>query len=97
MIRSFLRYWLLAPLAAVILIAACSKVTPENYAKVSAGMSREEVYSVLGKPDEVSGGGIGKMVVSSETWKGPRNTIHITFGGESVALKTISDNEANKR
>lgn len=90
---SFVRYALLAPVAAVVLIAACARATPENYAKVQAGMSRDEVYEILGKPDEVSGGGIGQLTVSSETWKGRKQTIHVTFGGDKVALKSIGANE----
>lgn len=90
MMASFVRYWLLAPLAGVILIASCSRATPDNYAKIEAGMSREDVYAILGKPDDVAGGGIGKLTMSAETWRGPKNTIQVTFGGEKVALKTIS-------
>lgn len=86
---SFLRYGLAAPLLGVVLIAACSRATPENYAKVDSGMTRDEVYEILGKPDEIAGGGIGKLTVSSETWKGHQKVIQVTFGGDKVALKSI--------
>jgi len=80
----------LAPLAlAAVLLAACSTVTPENYAKIEAGMSRDEVYKLLGKPSEVTGGGIGPLTVSNETWTGGKHSIRITFGGDKVALKSI--------
>lgn len=36
------------------LLAGCSKVTAENYDKVSVGMSYEEVTKILGKPDQCS-------------------------------------------
>lgn len=92
MIRSFIRAGLLA---ALVLVASCSRATPENYAKIDAGMTREEVYAILGKPDEVSGGGIGKLTVSAEVWKGSKNTIQVTFGpGEKVALKSIAETRA---
>lgn len=70
-------------------LAACSKVNPETYAKVEAGMSRDEVYALLGKPDEVSGGGIGTLTMSGETWRGNAHTVKITFAGDKVALKSI--------
>jgi hypothetical protein len=76
------------------LVAACSPVTAENYAKVKAGMTREEVYAILGKPDEVAGGDIGPISMSAETWKGRKQTVKVTFGGDKVALKSISPSDA---
>jgi hypothetical protein len=76
---------------ALVLLAACSKVTPDNYAKVNAGMTHDEVYAILGKPDKVSGGGIGSFTVSSETWNGGGNVIDISFAGDKVAVKSIHD------
>ena len=93
LLTTFLRYGLIAPIAAVVLIAACSRATPENYAKLRGGMDRQQVYEILGKPDEVAGGGIGELTISSETWKGHKQTIHVTFGGEKMALKSITPNE----
>jgi hypothetical protein len=87
-----MRYALLAPLAGVMLIAACSRATLENYSKVQSGMTREQVYEILGEPDEVNGGGLGQFTISSEVWKGNQQTINITFGSEKVALKSITQN-----
>lgn len=75
-------------------LAACSKVTAENYAKVRANMTREQVYHVLGKPHEVSGGDIGPISMSTETWKGAKETVKVTFGGDKVVLKSITPNNA---
>jgi hypothetical protein len=88
-----LRFALLAPLCGVLLVAACSRVTAENYARIQAGMTREQVYEILGEPDSVSGGGIGPLTISSETWDGGKQTVHVTFGGEKVALKSIAPKE----
>lgn len=74
-------------------LAACSKVNADNYAKVRANMTREQVYNVLGKPDEVSGGDIGPISMSTETWKGSKETVKVTFGGDKVVLKSISPND----
>ena len=82
----------LAMLLGCAVLAACSRVTAENYAKVSVGMPRSEVYEILGNPDEVSGGAIGPLNFSAETWKGSDRTIHVTFGGDKVALKSIGQN-----
>lgn len=91
LLTSFTRYCLLAPLAAVMLVAACTRVTAENYSKLESGMSHDEVYAVLGKPDEVRGGGLGKFTFSSEVWKGRKQTISVTFSGDKVALKSIDE------
>jgi hypothetical protein len=80
------RHLLLA--AVVVLLAACSRVTADNYAKVEAGMTRAEVYELLGKPDDVSGGGIGNFTMSTETWRGSSQVITIHFAGEKVAVKS---------
>lgn len=91
---AFLRYAIAAPVGVVLLIAACSPVTVENYAKLEAGMSREQVYAILGKPDEVTGGGLGPLQFSAETWKGRRQVIQVSFGNDKLALKSITPTRA---
>lgn len=73
-------------------LAACSRITAENYAKVKVGMPREQVYGILGKPDEISGGALGPFNFSAESWKGREQSIHVTFGADKVAMKTIGRN-----
>lgn len=76
---------------AMLWLAACARVTPENYNKLQAGMTREEVYAILGKPDDVGGGGFGKLEMSTETWRGRSHTVSITFGNGKLVLKAIGD------
>ncbi|MGH8517119.1 MAG: hypothetical protein ACREUE_06625 [Panacagrimonas sp.] len=83
--------------ALLLSLAACSKVTAENYEKVKVNMKRDEVYRILGKPDEVSGGDFGPISMSAETWKGSKQTVTVTFGGEKVALKAIAPNEPEEK
>lgn len=75
--------------ALLLLLAACSRATPGNYEKIESGMSRAQVYDILGKPDTVQGGGIGGFTMSAETWAGPDHTIVIDFAGDNVAFKSI--------
>jgi hypothetical protein len=75
--------------SAMLLLSACSKATPANYEKIKSGMSPDEVHAILGKPDDVSGGGIGNFTVSTETWKGSKNVIEVTFAGDKVSIKRI--------
>ncbi len=83
----------LAGLLLTVLAACGSKVNADNYAKVRANMTRIQVYEVLGKPDEVSGGDVGPISMSIETWKGDKETVKVTFGGDKVVLKSITPND----
>ncbi len=78
-------------LAALMLLAlsACSKVTPERYAQLEAGMSRAEVHALLGAPDDVSGSGIGRFTMTTETWEGRTHVVRATFAGDTLTLKSI--------
>ena len=75
--------------ATLLLLSACSRVSADSYAKISSGMTRDEVHSILGSPDDASGGGIGGLTMTTETWKGGKQTISITFAGDKVALKSL--------
>lgn len=52
-------------------------------------MTRDEVYTVLGKPDDVSGSALGNLALSSETWNGSKHRIQATFVGDKLATKSI--------
>jgi hypothetical protein len=74
---------------ALLLLAACSRVTADNYNKLEAGMSRDEVYAILGKPDQVEGSGLGTLTISSETWRGGGQRIELSFIGDQLATKSL--------
>lgn len=78
---------------AVALLTACSKVTPDNYARLEPGMSQAQVHDILGQPDTVSGGGIGTLTLTTETWNGPKHVVSITFAGDKMTIKSIEPRE----
>ncbi len=82
--------WALVFCFAVLM--GCSKVSQDNYNKVESGMSHEQVYSLLGKPDEVNSGSIGSLTASSETWIGSDHTISVKFANGEVKMKSITAN-----
>lgn len=84
---------LLVPMLALGLMVGCSKANQDNYQKVESGMKRDEVYSILGKPDEVNSGSIGSLTASSETWKGKDHTISVKFANGEVKMKSITANK----
>jgi hypothetical protein len=81
---------LLAGVATLMLLAGCSKATPENFEKIQVGMKKADVHGHLGKPSKVEGAAIGPASLYFETWDNPPIHITITFEGDTVAMKTIS-------
>lgn len=72
----------LAPLAALLLLAGCTRLTVENYDKLAAGMTYAEVKQILGDParcDTVVG-------VKSCTWGDEQRHIAVNFVGDKVIL-----------
>ena len=69
-------------IVAVALLAACSPVTQENFAKLEAGMSRAEVEKILGKPGECA----GALGMSSCTWVQKNRFISIQFAVVKVMM-----------
>ena len=72
----------LAMLSFCLLLAACSKVTQENYSKISAGMSKAQVEQLLGSPTECS----GALGMSSCTWGDAKTFISVQYAADKVVL-----------
>lgn len=85
-----------ASAAALLLLSACSKSTADKYAKINSGMTRDEVHSILGSPDNSAGTSLGGLAMTTETWKGDGQTISINFFSDKVALKSLSAKEDKK-
>ena len=72
-----------AILVAICLVAACSKLTADNYAKVKTGMTYQKVVGILGSPtscDDVMG-------FKSCKWGDGKSTkVTIQFAGDKVVL-----------
>ena len=82
----------LITLAAALLLAACSKVTQENFAKIETGMTEEQVTAILGKPDEST---TKANVFTTSVWRGGDAEITIRLAGGKVVLKSF-DKPAQK-
>ena len=86
---------MLAVLAA-FLLAACSKVTQENYARIKEGMSEKEVVAILGSPSEASSGSGLRISGTTLTWKGGDAVITVRLLNGKVALKSYDKPGAAK-
>lgn len=66
----------------VLLLAACSKLTLENYDRLKSGMSYQEVKDILGSPSQCS----EVLGVKSCTWGDDKRYIKVNFFGNQVLL-----------
>ena len=78
-----------ALLVACLLLAACSKVTQENFARIQDGMTEQEVTAILGSPAETSSGSMLGIAGTSSRWTGGDAVITVQFVNGKVALKTF--------
>ena len=83
-------------LAAALLLAGCSKVTQENYAKIREGMSEQEVHAILGNPAESSTTSLLGISGTSSKWVSGDSVINIRFVNGKVALSSF-DKPAPKK
>ena len=72
----------IALLSFCVLLAACSKVNQENYSKLSTGMPKAEVETLLGKPADCS----GALGMSSCTWGDKNCFISVQYAGDKVLM-----------
>ena len=76
-------------LAAILLLAACSKITQDNFAKIQDGMTEQEVTAILGSPTESSSGSILGISGTSSKWTGGDAVITIRFVNGKVAVRNF--------
>ena len=62
--------------------AACSKLTPENYAKVKVGMTYDEVKPILGVAANCS----DTLGVKSCRWGDEQRHVTVQFAGDKAVL-----------
>lgn len=72
----------LAVLAGCVLLAACSKISQDNYSQIKAGMPKDDVEALLGSPEECS----SAMGMSSCTWGDEQRFISVQYAGDKVMM-----------
>jgi len=78
---------LFCALALAALIAACSRVNQENFAKIEYGMTQQQVFEILGKPTETSSREVLGVSGGSAKWVGGDAVVSIRFVGGKVMVK----------
>lgn len=77
----------LAVAAFALLLAACSRLTVENYDKLRVGMRYDEVKQILGAPEKCS----DVLTVKSCTWGDDKRFIQVNFVADQVVLFNSSN------
>jgi hypothetical protein len=68
-------------------LAACSKLTADNYARIKAGMEYKEVTGILGTPDRCDDFAGFKAC----TWGEAKSHVTVRFAGEKVILHSAEN------
>ncbi|KAA1155566.1 DUF3862 domain-containing protein [Pseudoalteromonas sp. FUC4] len=69
-------------IAATLSLAACSKVSLENYEKIKVGMDKTEVETILGSADNC----VEKTLHTNCIWGDEAKNIEITLVSDKVTL-----------
>ena len=69
-----------ALLACALLLAACSPVTADNYARLKTGMSHTDVVAVLGQPSQCT----DVLLVKQCSWGDESRYIKVSYAGDVV-------------
>ncbi|HEY0663444.1 MAG TPA: hypothetical protein VGD18_02430, partial [Thiobacillaceae bacterium] len=65
----------------------CSKLTLENYNKITTGMTYEEVTALIGAPDQCD----DVMGVRNCVWGNEKRSVNVSFLGGKVLLFSSSN------
>jgi hypothetical protein len=76
-------------LSAFLLLAACSKITQENFARIQDGMTEQDVAAILGGPAESSTTSVLGISGTASKWTGGDAVITVRFVNGKVALKSF--------
>ncbi len=77
-----MRWTIVAALAVGLAATGCSKLTPENYAKLKPGLTYGEVTAILGSPARCD----DLMGFKSCRWGDDSRSITVRFAGDQVVL-----------
>jgi hypothetical protein len=83
-----------AALALVAVLAACTKITQENFGRIDQGMPERDVLSLLGSPTESSSLDVLGVSGTTSRWVGSGAEITIRFVNGKVALKSFDKPQA---
>lgn len=85
-----MRHGRYAVMGAMLLLAACSKITEANFDKVKEDMSKADVVALLGEPTQSQSGSMLGMSGASLVWESDDVVISIQFLNDKVVMKNLN-------
>jgi hypothetical protein len=82
--------------AAALLLASCSKVTQENFNRITDGMTEQEVVALLGEPTESQSISVLGVSGSAQRWVGKDAVITVQFVNGKARLRFYDKIDAKK-
>ena len=83
-------------LSALVLLAGCSKITQENFARIQDGMPEQDVLAILGQPGESSNITVLGLSGTSSKWTAGDAVISVQFVNGKVLAKSFDKPVAKK-
>ena len=80
---------LAAAVAFIAVVAACSRITQDNFTKVDIGMGERDVLALLGSPTESNSVDVLGVSGTSSRWVGRDAEITIRFVNGKVAYRAF--------
>lgn len=71
----------------LLAMLGCSKLTLENYNKITTGMTYDEVAALIGSPEQCD----DVLGVRNCTWGDEKRSVSVSFVGGKVVLFTSSN------
>ena len=75
--------------ASILLLAACSKITQDNFSRIQDGMTEQEVAAILGSPTESSSTSMLNLSGTASRWASKDAVIVVRFVNGKVVLKSF--------
>lgn len=77
--------WLIAAMVCAALFFGCSKLTQENFNKITMGMDYNAVVELIGEPESCESGLGAKKCI----WGSKEENITVSFMGDQVLLTSM--------
>jgi hypothetical protein len=72
-----------------LMVAACSRINQENFARIEQGMPEQQVIGILGTPTESNSVDVLGVSGTASRWVGSDAQITVRFVNGKVALKSF--------
>lgn len=80
----------------IMLTLGCSRVTQENFNKITTEMSSKEVIAILGEPNHSEGVNFAGISGTTSTWENKDSEIDVQFLNDKVIAKYFKKRDGKK-